>query len=344
MKPEEDDGSSNSGGSRVDLNDDGEAIGTQNNARLALMNQIGDNLDEARAEELIEFDEDGQVTQFVPHEHDEDLTPSDDGGVTQEELDRMEQEASSDGDSEEGEQQQAASEPKFKIKVNGSELELSESELIERAQKVAAADTYLATAAKIKRDAEETARRNTKTQETSEEEPDSSRIDMRELARAIQMGTEEEAIEALAKLQSRPSVTADDMTRTVDERLAFKEAAKRFESEFGDVLKDPKLKQMVIDEDLRLLKAGDTREYYERFANIGAQVRTWRDSLVKEFAPKPPVVDPEKQTRKAAAKTVPKAASRKSPAPVVEDDRDESASSVIASMAKSRGGPQWMRS
>jgi len=260
--------------------------------------------------------------------------PSDDDGTTQTELERMAEEVS----------EPAPVVQKFKIRVNGKELELTQDELIERAQKVEAADTYLAEAARLKKQA---------IQESSPPPPskeDTVKDDLeerRKLARAIQMGTEEEAIEAIAKLQSRgPSVTADDMARTVDERLNFKEAASRFENEYGDVMNDPVLRKMVLDKDLEALKAGDKRDYYSRYKAIGDEVRVWKDNLVKAATPAatPPNPTQAKLDRKATVAAVPKVASAKTAAPVAEDETEETPSAVIANMAKVRGGPQWMRS
>ena len=317
--------------------DEGETVGTQNDARLAMLNQINDSIDESRADELVEIDDAGQVTQFVHStEEGEPPVPSDDNGTTETELERMADEANAEP---------PITVPKFKIKVNGKELELTQDELIERAQKVEAADAYLAEAARIRQQAKES---NQPKPPPKEDVEANDLEERRKLARAIQMGTEEEAIEAIAKLQSRgPSVTADDMARTVDERLNFKEAASKFESEFKDIMSDPVLRKMVLDKDLEALRAGDKRDYYTRYVDIGTEVRNWKENLLKSAAPPPaPPKSPtqEKLDRKSSAAPVPKVANAKTVAPVEEDEAEETPSAVIANMAKSRGGPQWMRS
>ena len=320
----------------ADTTDEGEVTGSQNDARVELLNQNNDGIDASRADELVEIDDAGQVTQFVPSEIEAEApVPSDDDGTTETELERMAEEVNAE--------EQPPAPQKFKIKVNGKELELTQEELIERAQKVEAADTYLAEAARLRKQA-----LNPEPKQPSKE--DAAAADMEErraLARAIQMGTEEEAIEAIAKLQSRgPSVTADDMARTVDERLNFKEAASKFESEFHDIMGDPVLRKMVLDKDLAALNAGDKRDYYTRYADIGNEVRAWKDNLVKAAVPPVPPKDPSqaKLERKATVAAVPKVANAKTAAPVVEDETEETPSAVIAKMAEKRGGPQWMRS
>jgi hypothetical protein len=47
--------------------------------------------------------------------------------------------------------------------------------------------------------------------------------------------------------------------------------------------------------------------------------------------------------RKAQAPRTPVSANAKAKPAAQEDEGDESPSSVIANMAKSRGGPQWLR-
>jgi hypothetical protein len=172
--------------------------------------------------------------------------------------------------------------------------------------------------------------------------------EQRALVRAIQMGTEEEAMAAIAKLQkpAPPAFNADDLARTVDERLTFKSAVSKFESEYQDILSDPVLKNIAFQKEQELLAQDPRKDYWSRYDEVGKYVRSWRDNLVKANAPvgnEKPAVDPSKLIRKAATPQVPKAASVKVPVPVAEDDTDESPASVIANMAKSRGGPQWMR-
>ena len=166
----------------------------------------------------------------------------------------------------------------------------------------------------------------------------------RALVRAIQMGTEEEAMAAIEKLQSRPpSVSADDVARTVDERLTFNDAVSRFQKDYKDLADDPVLLNIVLQRDKELLAQGDKRSYWERYEDIGTSVRTWKESLTKPATPEPEKPASDKQTRKASAPAVPQGAGTKAPAAVQDEDREETSAEIISKMAKSRGGPQWLR-
>ena len=161
------------------------------------------------------------------------------------------------------------------------------------------------------------------------------------------MGTEEEAAAALKKMReqvsARPSLSRDDVSHTIDERLAFNTALEKFSTEYQDVWMDPVLKKLALDRDTALLTSGDARPYYERYASIGNEIRSWREGLIPKD--KKPAVDAldVKEQRKASAPKTPTAASGKVKAPRTEEEVDESPSEVIATMAKQRGGPQWMR-
>ena len=168
--------------------------------------------------------------------------------------------------------------------------------------------------------------------------------DRRALVRAIQMGTEDEAMEAIEKLQARPSVSADDVARTVDERLTFNDAVSRFQKDYKDLADDPVLLNIVLQRDKELIAQGDKRSYWERYEDIGNSVRTWKEGLTKAATPEPEKPVSDKQARKASASAVPQGAGTKAPAAVQDEDREETSAEIISKMAKSRGGPQWLRS
>jgi hypothetical protein len=320
----------------------GESIGSGNDARIKMLERINDQNDHLRAEDLADVNDAGLTEQFVPNPLEAE-TP-------EETVERDEQQAEYDN--------QAGYEPpkeeppvapipaKYNLKVNGKEIPLTLEEIFARAQKVEAADTYLAEASRIRKEAEQQAQPPV----PSQEDQDAAQLQKRrELVRAIQMGSEEEAMAAIAELQSRPSITQADLTRTVDERLTFKEAVGKFQTEYQDILKDPMLHKLALQKDQELLQSGDKRDYWTRYDEIGTDLRKWKESLAGT-PPPPPVVDPVptptsvKQTRKAAVPPPPKVSNTKAPAPVAEDDQEESPQAVIAAMQKQRGGPAWMRS
>lgn len=320
-----------------------QTVGTNNEERLAMMARINDQVDVDRQDELAHVNDDDSTEPFSVEGQ-----PTATGGAP------AEGEAAAPAEGEPAEPA-AATEPeptqlplKFKIKVNGKDVELTQEELIARAQKVEAADAYLAEAARMRKeqqDAMAPKQKQPPIKDAAAEEEEE-----RALVRAIQMGTEEEAMAALRKLKNNgPSVTADDVARTVDERLTFKDAANRFSSEYQDIMADAVLKKMALQRDQELLNDGDKRGYWERFQSIGDELRTWRDDLVKANTPAlavpavPANPQADKQQRKAAAPQVPQAANKKAPSSAAEDEKEESVSEVIASIAKARGGPQWAR-
>lgn len=314
----------------IQTTEEGEVVGTGNDARLKFLAQINDQNDASLAEngDLADVNDDGTTTAFGKPE-----TLSDEE-VTQKELDRAAEEAN---------QEEPEEQPKHKIKVNGKELELTTEELVQRAQKVESADEYLKEASRKMREAE---MKEVKPPLPSTEDVAAKAAeDRRALVRAIQMGTEDEAMEAIEKLQGRnvPSVSADDVARTVDERLTFNDAVSRFQKDYKDLAEDPVLLNIVLQRDKEMIAQGDKRSYWERYEDIGNSVRTWKDDLVKTATPEPDKSVSDKQARKASAPAVPQGAGTKAPAAVQDEDREETSAEIISKMAKSRGGPQWLR-
>lgn len=294
----------------------GEVEGTQNDSRLALLEKLADNAETDRQDDLVNVNDDNTTEPFrkeaAPTEEPE--TPP-------------------------------APEPeakKFKLKVDGEELEVTEEELIARAQKVSAADKYLAEAAAARRAATQPEPPRGPTQEELQRLQDDEDL---KLVRAIQMGTETEAAAALRKIReaasaARPSISPDDVARTIDQRLAFNEAINRFRTDYSDIVGDPYLNKMAQDMDVQLIEAGDRRDYGDRYAEIGKKIRAWKDSLSPRQEAK---TLQEKEDRKASAPKAPISASAKTRAPEAEDDGEDDPREVISSMRKHRGGPQWMR-
>jgi len=205
---------------------------------------------------------------------------------------------------------------KHRIKVNGKEFELTTDELIARASKVEAADEYLR-AAKATHDA------NKNNYQPSQDVDNKVEDEFDELAivRAIQMGDEEEAVAAIRKLRQGPSVKSDDIGKIVDERVAFQKAAEYFQSEYEDIVGDPFLQQMAVQEDARLMQNGFTGSYEERFAAAGNTVRAWRDNFVQSQTKTQSNSMSEKQQKKIAVPQVP--ASQQRASKQVQQDLDE---------------------
>jgi hypothetical protein len=209
---------------------------------------------------------------------------------------------------------------KHKIKVSGKELELTTEELIARAQKVEAADDYLRQAAQVYKSTKEPA--------PEPKAPASVEEDDAALARAIQTGTEQEAVAAIQKMRARPSASTDDVLRIVNAQLAITEANRKFEAEYADIAKDPYLRSMVQMELQQRIQRQDPRSYQENLFEIGENLKAWKASLVPVSAQLQ-----EKQARKASVTVIPTAAAR---AAGKTEDKPETAADVIAELAKQR--------
>lgn len=308
-----------------------DTLGTGNDARVAALNAIMDKNDVARADEFMDVADDDKTVAFVPPE----LPPAE--SELQPEIQSTEISPP------------PASEPsdvkKFKIKVNGKELELTEEEVLERASKVESADEYLRIA-KASAPTTQPSSLVAKAGPTEEELQRARDEEDRALARALQVGTEEEAVAAIRKVRAAsagPSVSPDDVARTVDQRLAFNTAIDQFSKDFPDIWKDPVLKDLAFRRDKALLAAGDSRPYLDRYTDIGKGLMEWVGNVAPKVTPADDGLD-AKHALKAAAPQVPITASGKQKPAAAADDKEESSSEVIANMAKSRGGPQWMRS
>lgn len=299
--------------------DTGEALGSGNDARIALLNQIADGNDTSRSDELRSINDDETTEEFKVEGAEEKPEPTE----TQ--------------DTEPPAEVQP--EPvKRKIKVNGREIELTEDEIIARVQKVEAADEYLAEAARLRNEAMRANAQPTQPPANADAAPLAD--DEIALARAIQMGSEEDAVAAIRKIRSPVGPSQDDIRRTVTEQLRFDNALSTFKQEFSDIDSDPVLKDFAVRLDKALVEQGDRRPYVERYRDVGTRIRSWMSEKLK--APTNDAALQNKEERKASAPAVPRQAAAKTGTSVVEE-KEESTSDVIAAMAAKRGGPQWMQ-
>ncbi len=294
--------------------DDQEAVvGSRNDERLKMFEQIADSADDVRKEELDDVPED-----------------------------QPRQEASEEApETEEAPPPKVAPAPppqKRKLKVNGREIELTDEEILERAQKVEAADDYLREAAKLYKEA--------KTQSPPQpvaapaEQEEKVGEDDLALARALQVGNEEEAAKAIRLIEQR-AIQRLQQTTVPTETLVFqavelKKLQEKFEQENSDVLSDPVLKTVVAAADARLQQqdkeSGVTRSPYDRWTQAAKAVRDWKTQLqgAQSFEAK-------KQAKAESVKSVPTASKRAAPPPEDADEEDDPRS-VIAKMAKDRAG------
>ena len=311
----------------------GNVVGTGNQDRLDKLSMIADQHERNVEDQFANVNDDDTTEPFTAPKSEDTEDDTEDKPVV---VPKAEEPPAPEPKAEEA--------VKHKIKVNGKELELSTEELIERAQKVESADEYL-------RKAKETVKPAPKVGPSAEEVKRQQDSEDLALARALQMGTEEEAIAAVRKIRvqasARPSIQLDDVNRTIDERLTYKDAITAFSREYEDIWKDPMLKQLALAKDTEMLENGDDRSYADRYTEIGNELRTWVKSKVPEAKTEESKSQEEtlkaKEEKKAALPRAPVPASKKTEAPAEDNTESETASDIIRGIAKSRGGPQWMR-
>jgi len=319
------------GGGSFDVNENGEALGTGNDARIALLNKLADQADDFRKDEFLDIvDIDKGITEpFVVQSADgiqSELT--DDTNVAAETAAALA--------AEQAEAAAASQAPVVhKIKVNGREVELT-PELIADAQKVASANEYLRQAAELKNAAN--AALSTKQIEVAAAE---QAEDLVALTRAIQMGTEEEAVEAVRKLKAT-GPSKDDIARQIDDRVNFNTAYIQYSKDYKDIIEDPILNKLAVDKDIELVKNKDPRGYSERWAAIGNELREWKEKLSPKGVQTPVAVQQsDKLARKAAAASATPTANATKQSSSVEE-KEPSVQEVIQAMAAARGGNQAM--
>lgn len=310
----------------VDGEDSEEAVGTGNDARVAMLNSIGDNADRERGDEFKDVNDDGTTADFTapaPLEEDSEAIAAAEAQRVEE--DRVAAEAVAAAGADRNEQPS-----KLTRKINGVDVEITDA-LLEKAGKIAIADVYLDEAARLRKEAA------TKKVPTQEEINKELALD----ARAIQIGTEEEAAAALSRIIERTKgPSPEDLSKKISDQVAFNNAFDQFRKDYKDISEDPILWKLALDADNDLISKGDTRHYADRWASIGTNLRTWVGSKAPKVEPAANSTE-VRQERKAAAPQVPKAAQGKFAAEVT-DDKEEAVSDTIAAMAAKRGGPQWM--
>lgn len=311
----------------ADDDDTGEAVGTGNDARIAMLNAINDKNDQQHEGDFADVNDDDTTTPFVA------------GGDRS--ADDAEAQAAADDAAAEAARVQAEADAaqvqqpqRIMRKVNGQDVEITEAMLV-KAQKIANADVYLQEASRLRNELA------TKQLPVKTDAVDPFEAELADIAKAIQMGTEEEAVAALRKLSARPQPHVDEgaISRKIDERLTFNDAYNQFVRDYQDVVSDPVLFKLAKDRDDMLIRGGDTRPYHERFKETGDNIRAWmtaKTGVVHNAGGQ------TKLERKEALPQVVKAATAKGASQHVEEE-EESPSQIIEAIARARGGPQWMQ-
>ena len=205
----------------------------------------------------------------------------------------------------------------YDIVVNGKPMKVKGSQIIERGkmalQKESAADQKLELASRL---LQEVQTRTTQPPAQAVVVPPS--LTDEQLAEIIQYGTKEQAAQAIAELrkagqssETAQIMMAKQLPQVVSDQLAFHEAAKFVQTEYGDLLTDPYLKQLFFMKENELRMTGDRRSYIELYKTIGEDLRThFNKPKTTPAAQQPaPKTMEEKVAAKAAAPAAPKLAS-----------------------------------
>ena len=211
-------------------------------------------------------------------------------------------------------------EAEYDVIVDGKPQKVKGSQIIDAGtrtlQKESAADERLRKATELLAQAQAT-----KLPEKGADQPPKPEEGMtaEQLAEAIQYGSKEQATVAIKELMTRaakPAVTAEDVQRIVREQvptlsrdeIAFQEARAFVDTEYGDLFKNPYLKQVFEAEDSKRRASGSQKPYIEHYREIGEELRK-AFNMPKAASPTSPApTRQEKLDAKAKAPRVPQPA------------------------------------
>lgn len=225
------------------------------NERHELHNQIAKNLYESKAPDI------HQIAANVPRDPEDfvDTNPDEDPQY------------SPDAPGLEADYEPPPSEdPKETLKVNGEEIEVPQSKVLEEGKKALqiglATTQALEEAKQLKRQYEELLKGK-----TQESKPD-------DLTEAIQNAAfDPEAAKRVAQaLQERPQ---QDVHKVIREEIAAQAMLDRFKNEFKDIVEDDKALRLAATMEAEKRAAGDTRPLYDIWAEVGNDIRGWKQSL-----------------------------------------------------------------
>lgn len=213
----------------------------------------------------------------------------------------------------------AAADQMVTLIVDGKEVQKPLSEVLDAGkrylQKDMTADERLVEATRILKEAKElNTGRAAQPTEARPSNPVQGEDDDAALARAIQLGSDDEARAAISKLRNGGRVDDQSITSMIDARIEFREAAAWVQSTYKDLLEDPVLGGIFMQKEAEARAAGDKRSYRTLYTEIGDGLRKWREGLV----PKQDTTQ-DKNDRKATVTVIPTANAK---APVNRDEVD----------------------
>ena len=242
----------------------------------------------------------------------------------------------------------------YDLIVNGKPMKVKGSQIIERGkqaiQKEIAADRKLELASNLLAEVQgQVARMQPPQQGAAPAQAQGNNLTDEQLAEIIQYGTKEQAAQAIGMLrtsgQSMEGMQqmAAKLPQVVRDQLDFHEAAKFVQSEYGDILEDPYLKQMFFMRENHLRQTGgedgrgDKRPYKELYKDIGEDLRSHfnRPKTTPSAIAAVPKTRDEKVAAKAAAPSAPKLASARLEA--AGEKKPPTREEIIERMKVSRG-------
>jgi hypothetical protein len=244
------------------------------------------------------------------------------GGETEEERlarEQAEADAAAAAAQSQNDSSAAAADQMVTLIVDGKEVQKPLSEVLDAGkrylQKDMTADERLVEATRILKEAKElNTGRAAQPTETRPSNPVQGEDDDAALARAIQLGSDDEARAAIGKLRNSGRVDDQSITSMIDARIEFREAAAWVQSTYKDLLEDPVLGGIFMQKEAEARAAGDKRSYRALYTEIGDGLRKWKEGLV----PKQDTTQ-DKNDRKATVTVIPTANAR---APVNRDEVD----------------------
>lgn len=288
-----------------------EANAKQNDRRLSVMEQIADNSEKARPEELVNESTATERTAQAETEQAERYARS-----LQTEGVEADKPVQADSDTK-----LVNGDTYYRQIVNGVEKWQTLKQIRETASKVDGADEYL-------RQASESVKNASRLALSKQDEPSNLKEDeVADLLRRVALG-DEDAIKALAPRLVRPSVNTADVLQQVDQRMSFRTELASLETQSKDLLEDKYL-GLIFRSKLNELKATkpDTT-LSEAYTSIDKELRTAFPGFKTDRTQ-------DKLERKRTLPTPITASARQGTQ--VEEEGEENASDVIEQMAKKRG-------
>lgn len=278
-------------------------------------------------EQIASSTEDDQKFGTGTHD-DEDAGASgaDDGGGETEEERQARAQAEADvaaataaAETDSGKAAAATDDQLVTLIVDGKEVQKPLSEVLDAGkrylQKDMTADERLVEATRILKEAKElNTGKAAQPTEARPPNPVQGEDDDAALARAIQLGSDDEARAAISKLRNSGRVDDQSITSMIDARIEFREAASWVQSTYKDLLEDPVLGGIFMQKEAEARAAGDKRSYRDLYTEIGDGLRKWKEGLV----PKQDTTQ-DKNDRKANLTVIPTANAK---APINRDEVD----------------------